>query len=167
MEAAAYLRVIQDFINEVGISCTEGAVPADSFLPGILIREGGIVFDPAQLLYPGDLLHEAGHLAVLSPADRQRADGSENLSGDIGAGASEMAAIAWSWAAKEHTGVPAEVLFHDMGYKGGAQSLRDNFSQGRYFGVPMLQWLGMTREPRRGGEADAHTYPGMAKWLRC
>lgn len=165
-QGAHYLQMICDFINEVGIPCRQGPVPADSFLPGILISAGTVIFDTTQTLYPGDLLHEAGHLAVLTPNDRARADGGENISGDLAAPAAEMAAIAWSWAAKEHLGLPASVLFHQAGYKGGAQSLIDNFSAGKYLGVPILAWLGITREPRRDVSSGGPIYPQMEHWLR-
>ena len=107
------------FINEAGIDCREGAIPEQTFLPGIDIQKGNIIFDPERLAHPGDLLHEAGHMAVLRPKHRPLAGNSENISGDITPAAAEMAAIAWSWAACRHLQLAPEVLFHEAGYKGG------------------------------------------------
>lgn len=50
------------------------------------------------------------------------------------------------------------------GYKGDSASLAENFGEGRYLGVPILEWRQMTdynsRDPKRAG-----TYPVMKKWL--
>ncbi len=161
---------ISGFINEIGIECRQGQVPDNTFLPGVEICHGTIIYDPEQLTYPGDLLHEAGHLAVLKPEHRKLANGSENLSGDIDAGAAEMAAIAWSWAAKDHLVIDAETLFHSGGYKEGSENLIEAFSKcnegGTIIGVPILQWLGLTKGFMRNQLPDEYTFPKMMQWLR-
>ncbi|MCD6011122.1 MAG: hypothetical protein K0Q79_984 [Flavipsychrobacter sp.] len=159
------INKIVSFINGIGIDCREGAISATTFLPGIEIQNGSIVYDVQLMKYPGDLLHEAGHLAVLLPADRHKVFG-DNPTGDICAPAAEMAAIAWSWAALQHVQIPPHTVFHEHGYKGGSQSIIDNFSEGKYIAVPMLQWLGMTTEPKHEVPADEYTYPKMKHWLR-
>ena len=142
---------IAEFLEGVGFQVRLGAIPDSTFLPGIHIEQGALVVDEAQLSYPGDLLHEAGHLAVMS-AERRA---SPNGFADDGGG-EEMAAIAWSWAALLKMGLPPEVVFHEAGYKGGSRSIIENFASGHYFGVPLLQWMGLTD----GG------YPEMLRWLR-
>lgn len=145
-------RIVR-FLQEVGLMVEEHEIPEATFLPGIAVREGVLQFDPARLKYPGDLLHEAGHLAVLPPAER-------SVSGSLGDnGGHEMAAIAWSFAACRHLGLPVELLFHADGYKGDAACLAQNFTEGRYVGVPLLEWRGMTRT--RG----ERVYPSMIHWL--
>ncbi len=72
----------------------------------------------ARLLYPGDLLHEAGHLATMPPA--QRATTVSNAGSDMG---DEIAAQTWSYAAALHLGVAPELVFHSSVYKGAAESL--------------------------------------------
>ena len=57
-----------------------------------------------------------------------------------------MMAIAWSYAASVHLQLDPSVVFHADGYRGGSQSLIENFTGGRYIAVPTLQWLGMTAE---------------------
>jgi hypothetical protein len=42
----------------------------------------------------------------------------------------------------------------------------ENFAQGHYVGVPMLQWVGMTLEPRPAQEQGLQPYPHMLHWLR-
>ncbi len=68
-----------------------------------------------------------------------------------------MAAIGWSYAAALAIGIPLEVVFHAQGYRGGSDSLLENFAEGRYLGVPLLQWYGMT---------GAGEYPAMRGWVR-
>jgi hypothetical protein len=160
---------IATFINGIGIDCYQGSIPESTFLPGIEILNGSIVYDIESLTYPGDLLHEAGHLAVLLPHHRKLACGSENLSGDLQAGAAEMAAIAWSWAAKEYLGIANEILFHAGGYKDGSENLIDAFNSdkgGTIVGVPLLQWFGMTKDLKQNCLPDECTFPKMIKWLR-
>jgi hypothetical protein len=77
-----------------------------------------------------------------------------------------MMAIAWSYAALRHLQLAPEVVFHPDGYRGGSQSLIENFGQGRYFGVPMLQWLGMTADEKQAEKLGIAPYPHMTNWLR-
>ena len=144
-------RRIGVWLGGVGIVVRPGSIPKTTFLPGIHLERGEIVVDEERLLYPGDLLHEAGHLAVM-PLDRRLAV--DGFAGEDGG--EEMAAIAWSWAAALAMGLDVEVVFHPDGYRGGAEAIVRNFRAGRYFGVPILQWLGMT---------DA-AFPLMKKWMR-
>ncbi len=153
------LERILAFLAEIGIPVREGSLPDQTFVPGIFIERGALVIDRAKLAYPGDLLHEAGHIAVVPPAER--AGLNDNLTTGPG---EEMAAIAWSYAAALHIGIDPAVVFHPHGYKGGSQSLLDNFAAGHYLGVPLLQWYGLTRE-RDDGSAAA-VYPKMDGWLR-
>lgn len=143
---------IAAFITGIGIPIRKGELSATTFLPGIDVAHGGLLVDEPRMLYCGDMLHETGHLAVLTPEARnvERPD----LSGD---GSAEMAAIAWSWAAAMHLDIDPRIVFHDHGYggDGGGAAIVDNFRANRFFGVPVLQWMGMTIH-----------YPKMCKWLR-
>ena len=62
------------FLRDIGIAVCEAEVPEGSFLPGIRIERGGLRVDRARLRWPGDLLHEAGHLAVVPAALRSDMD---------------------------------------------------------------------------------------------
>jgi hypothetical protein len=152
---------IAEFLNSIGIPMQAGAVPADAFLPGIAVTPQGLQVDEAALLYPGDLLHEAGHLAVAAPATRFTL---HNHVGDDPA--EEMMAIAWSYAAVVHLGIDPRIVFHPQGYKGGAASILENFQAGHYFGVPMLQYHGMCLDTTRAKSQGQSAYPTMLAWLR-
>lgn len=149
------------FLTGIGLDVRPGPVPESAFLPGIAIQDGVLTFEEAKLLYPGDLLHEAGHLATLAPADRQSAHGHVGDDGGM-----EMAAIAWSYAAAKHAGIPPEVVFHNSGYRGGAGAILENFAAGRNVGVPMLVWMGLTRDAGQAPAPGAEPYPAMLRWLR-
>lgn len=152
---------IVDFLIEIGIEVRKRAIVDETFLPGILVEDGALAIDEDRLSYPGDLLHEAGHLAVVPPS-RRRA-----LHTHVGDDpAEEMMAIAWSYAAAVHIGLDVRVLFHDGGYKGGGASIAENFTGGRTVGVPMLAWIGLAAEGRRAEELGVPPYPHMIRWLR-
>ena len=152
---------IVGFLRDIGLDVEPGVVADPTFLPGIAVRRGVIVFDPERLAHPGDLLHEAGHLAVKLPADR--AEASEDMGSDP---AEEMMAIAWSYAAVREPGMPPQIVFHADGYRGGSQSLIENFGEGRFLAVPMLAWAGMTYDVERARELGVSPYPHMRRWLR-
>jgi hypothetical protein len=139
------------FLAKVGIEVRVAPVSGSIFLPGLTLVEGSIVIDPTIACFPGDVLHEAGHLAVVPAETRAAMSAVENDGGD------EMAAIAWSVAACRDCGLPLEVLFHPAGYKGDWANMVASWNSGQPFGVPLLAWYGMT---------SAETFPAMTRWLR-
>ncbi|MES2391478.1 MAG: hypothetical protein V4555_07545 [Acidobacteriota bacterium] len=160
-------EAIIGFLARIGLTVRREPIARDCFLPGLTIVPGALVVDEAQLRYPGDLLHEAGHLAVMTPAERSACDGGAGADGGA-----EMAAIAWSYAAALEIGLDPRVVFHADGYKSGGAAILQNFTEGRYFGTPLLQYYGMTRDPQHrlpAGEAalaNEAIYPKMSHWLR-
>jgi hypothetical protein len=154
-------KTLVTFLRDIGLVVRPGRVPEQTFVPGIWIDQGVLVVDESSLQFPGDLLHEAGHLAVASPERRP------TIVGDAGPdGAEEMMAIAWSYAVVVHLGLDPAVVFHPAGYQGGSASLIENFQQGRYVGVPVLQWLGMTFDATQAPRHQVAPYPHMVQWLR-
>jgi hypothetical protein len=148
------------FLRGIGLTIRAGEILGPSFLPGIQVEHGGLLFDPARLRFPCDLLHEAGHLAVVPPERRAAMDR------DVGSDpAEEMMAIAWSYAAALHIGVDPALLFHHE-YKGGGPAILAAFAGGRGFGVPMLQWVGLTYDAARARAEGGEPYPHMRRWLR-
>jgi hypothetical protein len=164
MENNLLERVVA-FIRSIGILVEYRLLHEDTFLPGISIENGGIIIDLKRLKHPGDLLHEAGHIACVPIADRA---GLTAIS--IGQrehhAAEEMMAIAWSFAACKYLDIDPYFVFHEEGYQGGGKEIADQFEEGKYFGVPMLQWAGMTAEPRLAEKLDRLAYPVMVRWLR-
>jgi hypothetical protein len=151
---------IVNFLIKIGIEVTKAHLQQQTFLPGISVDRGAILIDESRLLYPGDLLHEAGHLAVIPSQKRKQAQ--DNVSKKA---SEEMMAIAWSYAALVHLGLEPSVVFHEGGYRGWSEALIENFTQGRYIGVPMLQWIGLTADEKGAKETGVRPYPDMMKWL--
>jgi hypothetical protein len=161
MNDANTTRLIVDFLQQIGLSVQARSIDGIAALPGIDVHEGVLGFELKKLKYPGDLLHEAGHLAVKTPLERPRAIS------DMGSDpAEEMMAIAWSYAAALHLGLPPETVFHAEGYRGGSSSLLENFAEGRYLAVPMLQWIGLTHDEANAERLGTAPYPKMLRWLR-
>jgi hypothetical protein len=144
------------FLREIGLLVEFAAVPYTSFLPGLELMAGGLRIDLDRVLYPGDILHEAGHLAALLPENRL-SDSPTPEDGD------EAIAMTWSYAAARHLGLPSDIVFHDCGYRGHAPMLRTNFDSGNYIGLPLFAWKGFTT-PNLPQEPSI--YPKMLHWLR-
>ena len=147
------------FLREIGLTVIERRITTPTVLPGVGVDHGAVLVDRATLKYPGDLLHEAGHFAVVPAHEREQLH--ENVGDD---GGMEMGAIAWSYAAALHLGIAPSLLFHDAGYRGGAASLLENFAAGHYVGVPILVWRGLADAPAKN-TSNASGYPQMKRWL--
>ena len=147
------------FFQQIGLPYQLRSLSGVSFLPGLRIENGCLLIDPEKLSYPGDCLHEAGHIAVTRSAKRAELQADVRKSGH--GSAEEMAAIAWSWAALLHLKLPPEFLFHSEGYKGGSEAYIAAFTSGGGFGYPLLSWYGMCEQP-----SATDGYPQMKLWLR-
>lgn len=147
------------FVRGIGLAVHTTALPAETLLPGVDIRDGAVVVDEARLAHPGDILHEAGHLAVTAPEERS----APRLSPSDG---DEMASIAWSYAALRYLDLDPAVVFHPDGYKGGSAAIIECFQSGLYFGVPLLQAYGMSYEPRHAAKKGLAPFPHMLRWVR-
>ena len=55
------------------------------------------------------------------------------------------------------------VVFHEHGYRGGSQSMLENFAAGRYIGVPMLQWRGLCLDEKSAVPLGVKPYPHMLR----
>jgi len=153
---AATTATIVAFLRSIGIAVEPASLPDDLFLPAMTVRDGVLLYDPDRLEWPGDLLHEAGHLAVTDPAIRPTICEFDSGGGD------EMAAMCWSYAAALAAGIDPRVVFHDHGYKGGGAHLAETYAKGSYIGLPMLQYYGLAARP----DEDHPPYPAMKRWLR-
>ena len=146
------------FVRGIGIEVRTAALTEPTFLPGLDIRHGDILADEPRLTYPGDILHEAGHIAVADPAERH----APTLSPSPG---DELATIAWSYAALRQLDVDPAAVFHPA-FKGGGAAIIENFTAGHYIGVPLLQAYGMSCEPHRAAEKGLPPFPHMLRWMR-
>jgi len=129
------------------------------------VERGKLLVDDAKLTYPGDLLHEAGHIAVCQNDLRSNLNDEVALP-DVNMDAIEAQAIAWSYATCMYLGLDPTVVFHAGGYKGRSEGLLLNFRLGVYVGVNGLQEAGMAATEPTAGKSGTPVYPHMLKWLR-
>jgi hypothetical protein len=148
-----------NFVRSIGIEVHSCGISWKTFFPGLDVKQGVVLVDESQLIHPGNILHEAGHIAVHDPAKRR----DEKFSPTRG---EEMGALIWSYAATVHLGLDSELVFYPGSYHGWATSLIENFAEGRYIGVPLLQRFGMAVEPRLAAEKGVEPFPHMLKWVR-
>ncbi len=165
MDHSTYFDKSILFLESIGISVTFKRIGTECFLPGIAIEDGYIIIDKDKLKYPGDILHEAGHIAVV-PANERNSLNELSIADRDNREAEEMMAIAWSYAVCNHLNIDCSFVFHKDGYNGGGQSIADNFNNGNFFGVPMLQYVGMTLEKRNAETTGSDPYPVMKRWMR-
>ncbi len=156
-------RQITDFIRSIGIDVSFEPLPEKGFLPGISIKNGSIIVDNDSLLYPGDLLHEAGHIAVVPLAERLTLN-PEAIGNRPHQAAEEMMAIAWSYGACRHLGLDPTVIFHAGGYLGGGDNILSSFTSPSPIGVPMLQYVGLTYYGNQAAERGVAPFPAMQQW---
>ncbi len=165
MHHPEHYRPIIDFLIRIGVPIAEMPLPDDTFLPGIALQAGRLLVDPDKLLWPGDLLHEAGHIAVLPSVLRSRLN--DDLSDDIDAAfASEAEAMAWAYAAAMEVGLPLNALIHEGGYKGRSVEVLSMYSFGIYPGLRGLCETGMAAAPGFTPDCGDVRYPRMLAWLR-
>ncbi|BFM45014.1 hypothetical protein CFS9_36550 [Flavobacterium sp. CFS9] len=158
------LSKILSFLTEIGIDVVEKKLN-DTFLPGLDLGPNCVIIDYVKLLYPGDILHEAGHLAV-TPASDRKLVGTEKMASDWPTEAEEMGAILWSFAACTHLKLPLELVFHPNGYKNDSEWLISNFTTGNYIGLPFLEWIGLALGSDRAEKEGKPAFPMMLKWIR-
>jgi hypothetical protein len=147
------IQKLTGWVENAGVPVRFEALTEDTFLPGLTIEGGALVVDRERLTWPGDILHEAAHIATTPPSRRGSLGGKLSVTP-----AEEMAALAWSYAASADLGIDPAIVFHEGGYKKGGQQLIAQYTSGLPPGgpgAPMLQWWGMTS-----------AFPRMTHWIR-
>jgi hypothetical protein len=158
-------KTIIDFLTDIGIEVIPLRLEQETFLPGILVEKGKLLVDEEKLTYPGDLLHEAGHLAV-APGDLRFSLSGEVLIPGVNMDEIEVQATAWAYAAVVYLGLEPKVLFHEGGYHGKSEGLISTYSFGVYPGAYGLQQIGMTVTGEAARKLGIAPFPNMIKWLR-
>lgn len=180
-KAVAFVRSIGLAVRDAGREELTG-----SFVPGIRIEAGGLVVD-VENVFPGDVLHEAGHLATIPEAFRPEANGtlgavSRNMTRYLDAHPEGLAcwpedplcrailqcgdteATAWQYAAAQHIGLPDAWLFPPGSFDGNAEETLLRLKWGRDMGINGLQAAGWTKVHAHGNPA-LPLYPQLAFWL--
>lgn len=156
---AEVIDQICDFLDRIGIRYAFVDDLDGTFLPGLAIANGTLKVDKAKLTYPGDLLHEAGHIALTEPDKRDTLDQSV-LDAQAPHEGEEIGVILWTYFAAKEIGLAPDVVFHAGGYKEGSQWLIDQFDGGTFIGLPLLVWMNVAENPVPG------EVPRIKSWLR-
>ncbi|MGH2666278.1 hypothetical protein [Flavobacterium sp.] len=159
------LKKILQFLEEIKITAVEKELDDTTFLPGLALGSDCLYIDYSKLKYPGDILHEAGHLAVTSSEERKHI-GTETMPKDWPTQGDEIGAMLWSYAAACHLELPAETVFHPNGYKGNSDWLIENYKTENFIGLPFLEWAGLTLGKDRAKNEGKDPFPAMQQWLR-
>lgn len=186
MENTPISRLVR-FLGQIGISASEVSADWGSvkpFLPSVVIQNGRLLYHADSTLE--DLLHEAGHLAVMPKRYWDRLSGDlqpvqeaiweeyiathPNAFSDpedpharalLQAGESE--ASAWSWLAGMHLRLhPTQIINSGFGGRQAAVGLRLGLGAGRHPGFHGLFHAGMVG--REFGEVEVRKWV-VKKWV--
>lgn len=151
------------FLESIGIEMRPGTIDVPTLFPGSLVSQGSLVVDESILIAPGDVLHEAAHIA-LSPPERRSVDYGF-IEGDMGG--EELTAISWCWAALLELEIQPEAIFHETAYKrGDSAMIIDCARRGIFIGFPLLQTWEMAFDERNARLRGVKPFPHMVKWIR-
>ena len=168
------LRLAVGHLRSIGLDLVEEP-DSNGFLPAVDIRHGVLVYDPKRAL-PSDLLHEAGHLAVLPANYRVQAQSdispliermcretieiyavdSPELRAVLQSGESE--ATAWSYAAGVAAGLSGHWIIEPYHFDGTGRDILKALAIRCHLGVHGLVHGGMC--------ASIRSYPELTRWLQ-
>jgi hypothetical protein len=173
------------FLAGIGIPCELASAGAHvkGFLEGVQIRSGGLLISLGARV--SNVLHEAGHLAILPSRFRPLAqddvdaivtsmmnqvDVSHPDAPEVRAAmrAGDPEATAWAWAAGIHLGLAPELIIGDEEYDGTGASIRLALRMRAYAGIQGLQHAGFCAA-RPGPYQRAlglPAYPQLARWVQ-
>lgn len=189
------LSPIVDFLRGIGIEVADGELgrqgAAGGFLPGVAVRAGKIYVDTETLVGSGDLLHEAGHIAIMPRRFRDRlgtdlhADTVAAIVEEVGPEPpgdpmlacpkqqGELMAQAWSYAATLTLGISPACVFFPGAYKHtdyeGDHPMHRWLESGTHFGLHALASVGMTGHAgvfTMMGNNGLAPFPTMTRWVQ-
>jgi hypothetical protein len=169
----AVLYAIADKLRTIGLKVIHDEA-ATGFVPGVLIANGTLRY--ATTAAVSDLLHEAGHLAIVPENLRALANG--NLSALVRAIGDEFAsercadpdapysraliqcsdpeATAWAFAFGRHCGLRPKEIIRDQDYDGTGADIRLGLEHNAYLGINGLRHAGFL--------ARVRDYPRLNRW---
>lgn len=181
------LKITFEFLNDIGLPAVWHP-GAHGFARHVRIAEGRLLVDPRCAA--SNLLHEAGHLAIVPTAYRHL------ISDDVEAGAAKMIddiwsmdldpdhplvraaiqcsdpeATAWAWAAGLAVGLDQEKIIQDHEYDGGGADVRLALGlslkpRGSVSGWPGFNGLAHAGFCALHDRGPLPRYPKLAFWLQ-
>lgn len=174
------LSRITKFLNDIGIK-THDSPGASGLVDGVEIRGGELHIDHDCSV--SDLLHEAGHIAIIPLQFRPHLGGNlhkgmkiiwdeltaMNLHPDHSLHraviqASDAEATAWAWAAGLKIGLPHQEIIGDEDYQGYGRGIKEMLQYNAYAGINGLAHAGMCK--RGITTPKEQHYPIMQRWVQ-
>lgn len=176
------LLLATKFLTEIGIPW-DWADEVKGFLDGVEIMDGGLRIAPNALV--SNVLHEAGHVALIPGDFRHLASGGLNKAlttmmentdfSDPDAPAARAAVqcsdpevTAWAYAAGVHLGLDPSIVIKDDQYDNDGRMIRLGLSMNGYAGINGLSATGFCAV-KPGAYAQARglpAYPELKFWLQ-
>lgn len=169
---------IVNVLNKIGIQCIIGEAN-NCFVDGVQIKNGCLIVNIYRCSI-SNLLHEAGHLAVLPKEYRKQA------SGDLGDVLRKMyreidcskeenrrymqcedaEATAWAYAFGRRCVVPFDLIIDDEQYDGTGRDVLESLALGSGLGVNGLSRMGWCASSIIHSKASGlPMYPNLVKWI--
>lgn len=180
--SAPDIPTIFSFLRNIGLKVVEYP-GASGFTEGVDIKDGVLLVD-TDVVKPSNLLHEAGHLAIVPPEFRALfqtnvAGGQEAaFAAALQMGAepdspmlkavmqtSDPEATAWAWAAGKHLGIDDDRIILDEEYGDQGENIRVMLQIGRYAGIHGLANAGFCAVSKAVADyRDIPLYPALSMW---
>jgi hypothetical protein len=169
------------FLSEIGIDVIVGSDTNGGFLDTCKIEKGHLIASPNTPI--SDILHEAGHLAILPEIYRTKVTGdSDEVIREIHksiflahgedhpfpraiVNSSDQAATAWAWAAGRHLGIAPEKIIQDSDYDNSGHDMRIMLSTGMYAGIHSLAHAGFCQTKRNPYVNEGAVWPELNYWV--
>lgn len=171
------------FLSGIGLELVQvGSIEGESFLEDVRVVAGALHYVAGAKAC--NLLHEAGHIAVVPARFRHLMNDDVELGTkemfkqmelegvppgsrewEIVLQASEVEATAWSWAAGKAAGIPDEMIIEDWCFNGEGPVTRSMLRARRHYGINGLAHAGFCRT----SESDRRpglVYPHLNFWLQ-
>lgn len=165
-----------EFLNEIGIKASFGTISDASFLKTVEIRDGDLIISDDCPLH--DILHEAGHVALIPQKFRILLNGSvydcaEKIYSQLSEyekydvdnppvrsliHASDTEATAWAWAAGKYLDIPNNLIIPPCSYEMTGNSIRLCLELNQYLGIHGLKAAGFMKSVRQ--------YPRLDYWTQ-
>ena len=181
-----WVRACISFVQGIGLEVVTRDSGVRGFIEGVRVR-AGVLHVGLDTVFPGDVLHEAAHLALIPLRFRHLADGDlrdvnkamRNYVEAHGEGlmrhpedplcravlqADEQEAAAWQYAAALKVGLPDVWLFPDDAFEGNGKAVLQYLKLKRHMGINGLQAARWTLV-RKNPHIDLPVYPELAHWL--
>jgi dienelactone hydrolase len=173
------------FLREQGIEC-HSVHGTGGFVPGVRIVSGALHYDP-DVACTANLLHEAGHVAILPSIYRAQANDDiskvarkmlaevfeapdvdpDSPQACAAMQCSDPEATAWAYSAGRHLGIPDELVIRDTDYQSEGDQIRLALKAGAYAGINGLARAGFCVVTRTAAAVTGRPrYPTLSRWLQ-